>query len=224
VGAIELDASELSLEGEVPLIPTPTAEGDPTGTAITNSSCRKGADPQHAVHNFLFEGESAQVIGRIADATWLYVELPNDFGRCWIFSENLDLVGPISSLPLYTSPELPSTDDGGGDDDDGGGNDGGGNNDGGGGNNNSGSAPDAPSNANFQCGAGSDFTLSWNDNSDNEDGFRILLDGSQIGSVGANTTQFAHDPASSGPYSITIQAYNANGTGKTTLSNLGCLP
>jgi len=236
VGAIELDASLLSLEVEVPLIPTPAAEGDPTATAITNASCRKGADPQHAVHNFLFEGETALVIGRLAEASWLYVELPNELGRCWIFTENLDLVGPISRLPLFTSPELPSTDDGGGDDDSGGdsgGNDGGGgNNDGGGGNNdggggnNSGSAPDAPSNANISnrtCDSQDYFfTIVWQDNSNNEDGFRILRDGNLIATVGPNVESYKYTPPGSGPYTFTIEAFNDNGIGKTTVQEPVC--
>lgn len=204
-----------------------TAEPPPSATALRNAPCREGTDPDFDVHNFLFEGEIAKLIGRMAIATWFYVELPNDLGRCWVFSENLELGGEIGALPLYTPPELPAADDEGGEEgsegDSGGGNggDGGGNNDGGRG----GSAPDAPSNLSYQCtGSGFEFTISWNDNSDNEDGFRILLDGSEAGSVGSNVNQFTHNPSGSGPYSVTIEAYNGNGTGKATIGNVGCLP
>jgi hypothetical protein len=207
------------------------SESEAIATALTNSSCRKGADPAHELHNFLFEGQSALVVGRLSEATWVYVELPDDLGRCWIFSENLDLTGPVDSLPLFTSPALPQADEGGGDDgsgDEGGGNDGGGNdgggndgggNDGGGG----GSAPAAPSNVNHSCsGGGSEFTVFWNDNSDNEDGFRILRDGAEVGSVGPNVTQFVYDPLGSGPYTITVEAFNGDGIGKDSQSNVGC--
>ena len=197
--------------------------------ALQNASCRKGADPAHEVHNFLFESQTALVLGRLSENTWVYLELPDDLGRCWIFSENLDLTGPVDSLPLFTSPGLPQPDEAGGDDgdgedsdaDDGGGNDGGGN-DGGGGN--GGSAPNAPSNILTACiGGSSQFQLTWSDNSDNESGFRIFLNGLQVASVGPDENALVIDPGGSGPFLLTVEAFNSNGIGKDSLDNVGCL-
>jgi len=203
-----------------------------SGTAVQNASCRAGADPAFAVRNFLFEGEVADLVGRLADQTWFYVELPEERGRCWIFADNLDLAGLLADLPLFTSPEIPTAGDeegdgAGGDDGagggDGGGGDGGGGDGGGGGGDTS--APTAPSSLSHVCTASSfEFTLSWNDNSDNEDGFRILKDGSEIGSVGANTANFVYNPGGSNPASYTVEAYNANGEASSTLAGVGCLP
>jgi CSLREA domain-containing protein len=235
IGAYELRAGTMSDEGaEVPIIPTPAASSEPTATALTNASCRKGADPAHEVHNFLFEGQSALVVGRLSAVTWVYVELPDELGRCWIFSENLDLTGPVDSLPLFTSPELPQPDEGGddaGSDDgagdggggnDGGGNDGGGNDAGGGG----GSAPAAPSNgsiSNRTCDSEDYFfTIVWHDNASNENGFRILRDGVLIATLGANVESYMYTPPGSGPYTFTIEAFNDNGTGSTTVEEAIC--
>ena len=229
--AIEADSSVPTLAAIPP--DAVDEEGEPSATATRNGACREGADPAFDVVNFLFEGETANVIGRMTEATWFYVELPNELGRCWIFGENVELSGPIASLLLYTPPELPAAEEGSGDDggdegggsggNDSGGGDGGGSggNDGGGG----GSAPDAPSNVSYQCSGGSfEFSISWNDNSDNENGFRILRDGSEVGTVGSNVNQFTHNPGGSGPYSLTVEAYNGNGTSSAALGNVGCLP
>jgi len=206
-----------TIETEVP--DTTTLESIPSATALTNSSCREGADAAHEVHNFLYENQTALVIGRMSEGTWVYVELPDELGRCWIFSENLDLTGPVDSLPLFTSPELPTTDDGGGDD---GGGDEGGGNDGGG----EGSAPAAPSNAsisNRTCDSEDYFfTIEWQDNANNEDGFRILRDGELIATVGANVESYLYTPPGSGPYTFTIEAFNDNGSGETTVQEAVC--
>jgi hypothetical protein len=227
VGAYEISDTMIAIEslefeepetsGDLVEIFTPTPDGPASGTAIQNASCRKGTDAAFEVHNFLFEGEIASLVGRLADNSWYYLELPEDRGRCWVFAENLELSGAYANLPLFTPPELPAPDEGGGDD--GGGNDGGGNNGGGGG----GSAPDAPSNVNHQCTGGSnEFTIDWNDNSDNEDGFRIYVDGNQVGSVGPNVEKFTHDPGGSGPYVIAVEAYNGNGQASDSQNNVGC--
>lgn len=102
--------------------PTPTSD-DVEATAKRNSSCRVGANAVFPVHNFLYEEQSAKLIGRLADNSWFYLELPDDLGRCWIYAENLEIFGPIVSLPLFTSPEFPAPSTGGGS---GGGGDGGG--------------------------------------------------------------------------------------------------
>jgi uncharacterized membrane protein YgcG len=240
VGAYEISETMVAIEAlefeepsdELVEIFTPTPEGDASGIAVQNAACRKGADPAFDVLNFLFEGQSALLIGQMTAGTWYYLELPDELGRCWIFAENLDLFGDFAGLPFFTPPELPSNDEGGGDDssgDEGGGSDGGGNdgggNDGGGNDGGGGSAPDAPSNVNHQCSGGSfEFIISWIDNADNEDGFRIYVDGNQVGDIGANVEKFTHNPGGTGPYTIIVEAYNANGDASASQGNVGCLP
>lgn len=106
-----------------PLVsPTPFLDPIPIVIALQNASCRRGADPTFDVLNFLYKDQTALVIGRISQATWFYVELPDELGRCWIFAENLELSSPLEQIPLFTPPELPaSIDEGGGADDGGGG-------------------------------------------------------------------------------------------------------
>ena len=235
VGAYEISDTMVAIEAlefeepsdELVEIFTPTPEGDASGIAVQNAACRKGADPAFDVHNFLYAGQSALLIGQMTEGTWYYLELPDELGRCWIFAENLDVFGDVAGLPFFTPPELPSGDDGGddGSGDDGSGDGGGGNDGGGDGGGGGGTAPAAPSNVSHLCSGGSfEFTVSWNDNSDNEDGFRIYVDGNQVGDVGADKESFAHNPAGSGPYTISVEAYNANGDASASQGNVGCLP
>jgi hypothetical protein len=228
VGAYEISDTMIAIEAieaaeETPdliEIFTPTPESDPSATAIQNASCRKGADPAFEVVNFLFEGQTALLLGRMTEGSWFYLELPDELGRCWVFAENLTLTGPIDQLPFFTPPELPAPDEGSGDD--GGGDDAGGNDGGGGGT----TAPNAPTNAsitNRTC-SGQDyyFTIVWHDNSDNEDGFRILRDGVLIATVGPNVESYQYTPPGSGPYTFTIEAFNGAGVGKTTVQEPVC--
>jgi hypothetical protein len=71
-----------------------------------------------------------------------------------------------------------------------------------------------------------DIALSWTDNSDNEDGFRIYRstvaspsfpsDYSQIATVGANTTSYTDTGVGTGEFSYAVTAYNAAGESSET--------
>ena len=63
--------------------------------------------------------------------------------------------------------------------------------------------------------------ITWQDNSDNENGFRIYRNGSQVGSVSANVTFFYNFPPS-GTYSYTVRAYTtACGNSATAIPDDG---
>jgi hypothetical protein len=84
-----------------PLDPTSTASntpesGGPEGetivdepvTADENANCRSGPGTVYPVIGFFNTGESATVLGRNADGTWVYVRLPG--GReCWVWEGTL---------------------------------------------------------------------------------------------------------------------------------------
>lgn len=204
---------------------------EPEAIALQNASCRVGANAAFTVTNFLFEGESAVLIGRITEGTWFYVELPNELGRCWIFGENLELSGPVDSLPFFTPPELPAADTSGGDD--GGGDGEGGDGEGEGGDDGGDSVPSAPSAAsnltvNDVCNAGGlDVSLSWQDNSDNETGFRVYRNGSLQATLPAGTTNYNQGaPHTITAYSYAVEAYNGvgNSSQATAQSNICPVP
>jgi PKD repeat protein len=81
-----------------------------------------------------------------------------------------------------------------------------------GGGNPGGSAPAAPTNLAVIGVSGSDANISWKDNSSNEDGFTVFIDGQSIGNLGANTTAAEITGFSSGQHSIYVVAFNGHGS------------
>ncbi len=82
----------------------------------------------------------------------------------------------------------------------------------------------APTNAAVAV-AGNTVTLTWKDNSNNEEGFYVLRATSpsttytRIGSVAANTTQFTRSGVASGTYLYRVRAYNTTTRLDSALSN-----
>jgi len=87
------------------------------------------------------------------------------------------------------------------------------------------SPPDAPSNCTASYVSDSQIDITWTDNSDNEDGFKIerSVDGgafTQIATVGANVTSYSDTTTSAGhKYEYRVCAYNAAGDSAYSLSN-----
>lgn len=68
-------------------------------------------------------------------------------------------------------------------------------------------APDAPSGLTANGLGASQIDLAWDDNSDNEDGFEIIRNGSLLTSVGPNVTAYSDTAASEcSPYSYSVKA------------------
>jgi PKD repeat protein len=75
-----------------------------------------------------------------------------------------------------------------------------------------GTAPAAPSNLTVTSISGSNANIAWKDNSNDEAGFTIFVDGSSIGTVAANSTSAQLTGFASGQHAIYVAAYNGNGT------------
>ena len=72
--------------------------------------------------------------------------------------------------------------------------------------------PAAPSNLSAFATGQTSIHLSWTDNSDNEDGFKIFRSGSHIATVGAGSTSYDDNGLSCGTtYSYYVKAYNSAG-------------
>jgi hypothetical protein len=91
-----------------------------------------------------------------------------------------------------------------------------------------GSAPAAPSGlqASTICASPNyHVDLSWNDNANNEEGYRVYRNGQLIATLNANTTKYTDTtPPVSGPQTYYIQAYNASGTSNSNnTQDAGCI-
>jgi len=72
--------------------------------------------------------------------------------------------------------------------------------------------PAAPSNLSASTTGQTSIHLSWSDNSNNEDGFKIFRNSSQIATVGAGSTSYDDNGLSCGTtYSYYVKAYNSAG-------------
>jgi len=89
--------------------------------------------------------------------------------------------------------------------------------------------PTAPSNLSATAVSQTQINLSWSDNSNNEDGFKVYRNGSYLASVGANVTSYQDTGLSCGTsYSYFVKAYNAGGesssSNTTSATTYACPP
>ncbi|NIM94580.1 MAG: sigma-70 family RNA polymerase sigma factor [Anaerolineales bacterium] len=67
-------------------------------------------------------------------------------------------------------------------------------------------------------------TLSWTDNANNEDGFRVYRGKLLIATLKANTTTYKDNPPYTGPYTYGVEAYNdAGSSSRPTVYEEGCM-
>ncbi|MBS3787766.1 fibronectin type III domain-containing protein [Candidatus Bipolaricaulota bacterium] len=81
--------------------------------------------------------------------------------------------------------------------------------------------PSSPGQLRTETVSPSEIELSWNDNSDNEDGFRIYRNGNRVATVGSNTSSYVHeDLTGETRYCYEVVAYNNSGESES--SNRNC--
>jgi hypothetical protein len=203
---------------ESPQVVTETPTPGPiTALITTNARCRTGPGFVYGDYDFFNANQSITVYARISDSSWYQVQATTLSGKCWVGQAVLEFdVSPevLLSLPVLQPPATPTpTGDSGGD------------------GGQSGSAPAAPSGLQVTetaCNAvdGYKVKLTWNDNSNNESGFRIYHNGQQVATVGANVEQYTHTVP--GDYGQQQQYYvagynDAGSANSSTSAEDGCL-
>jgi len=82
-------------------------------------------------------------------------------------------------------------------------------------------APRAPSNLAVTGWSGTMAKMAFNDRSDNEDGFRVYVNGGVYQTLGANDTTFQMGPGCGSTYSVYVVAFNAAGeSGRSNTVNV----
>ena len=67
-------------------------------------------------------------------------------------------------------------------------------------------------------------TLGWNDNAEDETGYHVYRNGALIATLGADATSYTDNPPGSGPYTYSVEAFNAAGaSAQPTVNEAGCL-
>lgn len=71
----------------------------------------------------------------------------------------------------------------------------------------------------YDCTSGTvNVSLSWSDTANNEDGYRILRDGSQVADLASGSTTYSQNAPGPGTYVYTVTAYNAGGEASTQVT------
>lgn len=205
--------------------PTPTPTGTPTSTPASpimrsrkNANCRRGPSTAYGVVTSFLEGQELQLEGRNADNSWWWALLPESTAHCWVADSVVAVDGPVLELPVVAAPPLPTA---------------------------SRtptptptptlkppkpkpSPPAAPTKLAISsriCGdQGYSVTLRWKDNAGNEDGYRVYRDAQLIATLKANITKYTDIPPGSGPYTYSVEAFNAAGvSSRPSVHEEGCL-
>jgi hypothetical protein len=175
---------------------TPTFS-QPMASVGDVTNCRKGPGTSYERVTQLVLGESVQIVGFFPPNYWV---VSSKDGNCWLSGEFTTPVGSFAAVPTVTAPPTPL-----------------------------GGAPDAatfPKNGwTFYCYSGqADITLSWNDNANNETGYRILRNGEVVTELSANSTYFAETISllSGENVGYQIQAYNEVGSVNSSTASITC--
>ena len=107
---VEIAPTEARAEILLPS-PTPTetqAVVEFIVTATVNANCRTGPSTIFDQYGFLLMSESTEAIGRLADTTWLRVQLPDRAAPCWIADTLLTYSFDPALLPVVASPPTPT--------------------------------------------------------------------------------------------------------------------
>jgi predicted outer membrane repeat protein len=86
--------------------PPPEPGTFPRLSALKNLTCREGDSEDYPAAGYLLEGESADVIGRNQESTWLVINNPDWEGICWLFRGTVDLDDSLDDVNILIAPQL----------------------------------------------------------------------------------------------------------------------
>ena len=187
---------------EVPATPTIALTATPSIPMVSvseDTNCRTGPGKVYDRIGALMTNETAEVVGKNTPSNYWIIKNPDRNGTCWLWGHYATVVGNTANLQEYAVPPTPTP-----------------------------SIPNAPSNlaAATVCVAGPPpnfmitVNLIWTDNSDNETGFNLYIDGVLQAIYPADQTQDTFDfPVTNAvPADLGISAYN--GTGESAIQTI----
>jgi hypothetical protein len=175
-------------------------DDSPIATFIQDATCRLGPGTAYSIWETLLEGQQVLLQGRNADSSWWWLLLPESEDHCWVSDTVVEVSGPVEDLPIIIPPEPPQPS----------------------------TPPATPTklviSARVCAGQTYSVTLGWTDNATNESGYRVFRDGQMIATLGANATGYTDNPPGSGPYTYSVEAFNAVGSsGRPSVEEEGCI-
>jgi len=198
------DATSTATAGpsETPTVAATGTASVPMVSVSTATNCRAGINTSFEILWALVPGDKAEVIGKFTPLNYWLVKIPGG-GECWLWGQYATVEGDIASIPEVQPPPTPvaptATEEP-----------------------TQAPVPAAVSNLTYtvSCSGTLPFkvflggTLHWQDNADNEDGYHVFRNGSQIATLPGDSESYAY--TSPGTYGV--EAFNASGASarKTT--------
>lgn len=142
---------------------TPVSTPNPSSAILTvtdNVNCRSGAGVNFERLTVVPEGSSVPILARAEGINWWLVDPPDAVDQCWVSGEFGSAAGDVAGVPAATAAPGSSA-----------------------------GAPRRPTNWDWEysCGDGT-TTITWTDAADNENGYRIYLNGSVEAELPANSS------------------------------------
>ena len=194
--------------GQVLNSPVPTASqgaaatptfSKPMLTINAATNCRSGPSANFEIITSAPAGTQAEIVGKdTADNYWL-IKTPNGTGTCWMSGQYATPSGDYAALP-ETTPEAPTP-----------------------------GVPSRPGSLyyNFSCTNGATVVttnLTWSDNADNENGYRVYRFDTMIADLPANSSAYTDTTTITYGSTLTyyVEAYNAAGTSARRTASFSC--
>lgn len=108
VGGTEQAASTATAVPSPTTTPTPTVPASPLATALENAHCRSGDSQVFEPEDSFLEGQTAPVLGRNGQSTWIKIVSPVFQIPCWVARNLVELNVPVETLPVLPSPPRPT--------------------------------------------------------------------------------------------------------------------
>ena len=196
-----LASPTLAFTPTITLTPTPSV---PMVSVSVNTNCRVGPGEIYDYIGALLTGESAEVVGIYGSGDYWVINNPDTNGKCWLWGYYATVVGNTANLQEYAAPPTPTP-----------------------------VIPAPPSDlvATKNCVVDVlpkyklTLSLSWKDNSDNEDEFNTYQDGVKLSSFGANQTSsgdFSVEAQDGVPIEFGVAASNTTGESSSAVTQVVC--
>ena len=195
-GVTETDSVTESLTATITITPTYSV---PILTVLESTNCRTGPGEEYEVIATYVTGKVLEIVGRYEPGNfWLVEASESPTGTCWLWGEFAEITGSYWTVASVTPPATVT-----------------------------GAPPPAPIiiEWNFFCEAGMlNFTVTWRDNANDENGYRIFRNGEGIVELPANTTTYTDLYDVSGDQSVEyyIQVFSPSGTANTSIMRMRC--
>lgn len=172
----------------------------PMLTIKESTNCRSGPGQSYEIIFAFLPGASTEIVGQYPTDNYWVVKLPDSNDTCWVWGQYATVSGSYWVVPTATPPPTATV-----------------------------SAPEAPTGLNlaFECnfnGVNADITvnLKWSDNSNGEEGFRVIRDGNVVAQLPPNSTTYTDIFAANvtDKFSYSIVVFSGNLTAQSSTTNL----